>query len=131
MSRPTKSFINAFDQAVRPVIERHGLPDPSGRHAFRIDSDAGGLGATVYDTWIAMRFDDVAQAHVKLGRFATQGVQTRSFAQKLNPHSGKWNAVYLGSFQFPQAGTDIDAFCNELTRHLSEIAARQPEVATD
>lgn len=67
-----------FQAAVERIVDRMGcVPDPS--YGRRLETVAGALHITPYDTWVATRFEDVARAKSKVG----QG--------SLNPYSGKWN----------------------------------------
>jgi len=54
---------------------------PGSFYDFELDTPAGLLNFSVHETWVATRFDDVAQ-----GRAFTE-----SCGSSCNPYSGKWN----------------------------------------
>ena len=80
---PTKKQAERFHKYAVDRLTRLGfqpLADSDG--AFVLDTPLGTLRATPYDDWIACRFEDVARAKQHLAH---------GHADRLNPHSGKWN----------------------------------------
>ena len=64
------------------VLERRPPNEYSPVAVFRLSllTTAGRLQITIYDIWLACRFDDVDAA-----------VNVLPYDDQLNPHSGKWN----------------------------------------
>jgi hypothetical protein len=60
---------------------------PASFYDYEMDTPAGLLRVTVYETWVATRFDDVG-----LGRAFSE-----SCGRSCNPYSGKWNFHYADS----------------------------------
>ena len=80
-----------FQVAIERIVDRLGcVPDPS--YGRRLETIAGPLHISPYDTWVATRFEDVARAKSLI----SQGT--------LNPYSGKWNWHFSPSeLKDPQA----------------------------
>jgi hypothetical protein len=76
---PTKKQAAAFSKDARAFLDslaRVAQEDPP---KYDVATMAGRLHITIYDDWLACRFDDVQSAVVQV----RNGV--------LNPYSGKWN----------------------------------------
>ncbi len=71
-----------FEKLCNRAFERLGAVPWPARYCSRFMTLAGPLDATVYDGWIATRFEDVARARALLGVVGEGAI---------NPHSGKWN----------------------------------------
>ena len=69
-----------FKSALTAYIISEGA-QPSDFYEYEIATPAGRLWITIYETWIACRFDDV-----ELGKRFTE-----SCGSSCNPYTGKWN----------------------------------------
>ena len=95
---PTKKQAERFHKQASERLLRLGFkPTPDGDREFSLDTPLGPLGATPYDDWIACQFKDVAKAKQHL---------PHGYADRLNPHSGKWN--WHGD------GLDADGYTTEM-----------------
>ena len=79
---------------------------PAKCYDWELDTVAGTMRLTPYDTWIACRFDDVEAAKLRV-RFGA-----------LNPWSGKWNWHY----EQPNAN-DAEFFAENIERLLDTAPA--------
>ncbi|MDY0170386.1 MAG: hypothetical protein RBS80_27825 [Thermoguttaceae bacterium] len=79
-----------FVEVVTEFFTRLGAR-PGSFYDYALDTPAGMLHLSVYDTWVATRFDDVA-----MGR-----AFTASCGSSCNPYSGKWN-FHFGSGLDPE-----------------------------
>jgi len=68
-----------FQRTVLEFITSKGAT-PGSFYDFEIETKAGNLHLTPYDTWVACRFDDVERARTIVGNDG-----------RLNRCSGKWN----------------------------------------
>ena len=75
-----------FVEAVTEFVVGLGAR-PGTFYDYALDTPAGLLHVTVYEHWLACRFDDVDQ-----GRAFTE-----SCGRSSNPYSGKWNFHYADS----------------------------------
>lgn len=95
----------AFRQGIEAILEQAGGNRTPGRlHEWSVPTKAGPLGITIYDTWVAGRFEDVEAAKKLLGSSPTGD---------LNPYSGKWNHHYGSLAGSPDS---IDHFRYKLRR---------------
>jgi hypothetical protein len=88
MSRPkSKRLLKAqekFKAAVTAYRDSIGAR-PGHFYDYEMDTPAGLLHLSVYDDWVATRFDDVKQATTA----------TKTIGRPCNPFSGKWNFHYF------------------------------------
>ena len=81
--RKSKALLNA-EAKFKAAVTKHfsGLGARQGHwYQFELDTPAGLLHVSVYDDWVATRFDNVAR-----------GTEfTRTCGHRCNPYSGKWN----------------------------------------
>ena len=77
---PTKKETAAFEKSANAYLMEVGsLAESSHRPYYAIATIAGELRVTVYEDWLACRFEDVARA------------QEEVISGSLNSWSGKWN----------------------------------------
>jgi hypothetical protein len=84
--RITKRLLKAREQfkaAVTTYLESIGAR-PSDFYDLQLDTPAGLLRLSVYDDWVATRFDDVKQATTI----------TKKIGRPCNGFSGKWNFCF-------------------------------------
>lgn len=80
---PTKKQAERFQKYAIDRLNRLGFKKvEGGLRDYRLDTPIGVLWASPYDDWIACCFEDVARAKEHL---------PHGHADRLNPHSGKWN----------------------------------------
>ena len=88
MPRPRpKRLVRAqerFKAAVTTYLDSIGAR-PGHFYDYEMDTPAGLLHLSVYDDWVATRFDDVKQATTA----------TKTIGRPCNPFSGKWNFHYF------------------------------------
>lgn len=84
--RADAKFARVFTPAVCAHLEAAHATCVDGKREYRIDTRGGMLRVSVYETWIACRFEDVARAW-SIEPHRRTGVN-------MNPHSGKWNHHY-------------------------------------
>ena len=72
-----------FKAAVTTYLDSIGAR-PSHFYELELDTPAGLLQLTVYDDWVAGRFEDVNLA----------AALTKTIGRSCNPYSGKWNFHY-------------------------------------
>jgi len=80
---------------------------PSNFYAYVLDTIIGELWITVYDDWIACRWDNVDKA--------------RAAGLGCNPYSGKWN-FHFSSGTAGAAASTLTYFQEELSRFLPPAA---------
>ena len=98
-----------FPVVVAANLRRLGAR-PAKCYDWEIETIAGAMRVTPYDTWVACRFDDVDAAKQRV-RFGT-----------LNPWSGKWN------WHFDRPGANDAGFFNEqIERLLDTVGPRLGE----
>jgi len=97
-----------FKAALNEFVVSKGAR-PGQFYNYELDTPAGILHLSVYDDWIACRFDDVAR-----GRVATEAC-----GSSCNPYSGKWN------FHFSE-GTAPDAVIAHFGYFLGRLLSLQP-----
>ncbi len=117
--RPTARLAKAqqrFKTALTDYIISKGA-QPSQFYQYEIDTPAGKLGISVYDDWIACRFDDV-----DLGRqfSATCG-------KSCNPYSGKWNFHFFNGYV---ASLNPDSVIELVGFYLDRLMAWSPQCQT-
>jgi hypothetical protein len=84
--RITKRLLKArekFIAAVTTYLESIGTR-PGGFYDLELDTPAGLLNLSVYEDWVATRFEDVERA----------ATITKAIGRPCNPYSGKWNFHY-------------------------------------
>lgn len=59
----------------------------AGGYDCTLQTEAGPLSVSVYDDWVACRFEDVDRAKALL---------PHGYHDRLNRHTGKWNHLYIG-----------------------------------
>lgn len=88
--KPSKKLLKAqefFRRSMKEFIESKGaIPTPDGFYDHALVTPIGCLRITVYENWIACRFDNVTAATVFTTRHCG-GIAC-------NPYSGKWNFHY-------------------------------------
>ena len=87
---PTKKQAAAYFAAACEILDKccsFAKYPAKGEAEYKINTVAGSLRVTVYDDWLACRFDNVAAAKAALPEYAGLG---QRYA-RLNPFSGKWN----------------------------------------
>ena len=80
-------------------------------HEYAVATVAGNLYVTIYDDWIACRFEEPERAKAISDT-------------RLNPYSGKWNHHYDDAEIQPTGPTTnlfVDYFFMELDRYLPEV----------
>lgn len=82
--KPTAKEMSAFRNQIEHVLEQAGAQRTPGEgNDWKLHTKAGLLQITVYDGWVATRFDDVAAA-------------TKLIGSGINGYSGKWNHHFVG-----------------------------------
>jgi len=85
--KPTAKELAVFRADLERVLEQAGAQRTPGKAwEWQLETKAGPLQITVYDSWIATRFDDVAAATKLLGR---------SGVSPVNGYTGKWNHHFI------------------------------------
>ncbi len=104
-----------FKAAVTTYLDSIGAR-PSHSYDLELDTPAGLLQLSVYDDWVAGRFDDVA-----LGK-----AFTASCGRPCNPFTGKWNFLYyngtIGSLNPDAVILDLSFFIDWLLNWESAAA---------
>ncbi len=104
-----------FKEVVTNYIVSRGAK-PGRFYTHELETPAGLLHISVYGSWIATRFDDVAK-----GRAITSAI-----GSGCNPYTGKWNFHYFdGSIE----SLSPERAISEFGRNLEKLMAWTAEVA--
>ncbi len=108
-----KDFIGEMNKALTAVESAAQLQPVAGLHPeWVVLTKAGLLYITLFENWVAMRFDDAGKAK--------QILSERTSLTGFNKHSGKWNYHPL-----PHEAEPVRKFMDRLQIVLPDMAERE------
>lgn len=109
--KPTKKMTQKFQREMTTMFESMGAvkDHPRGTYTYLLETNLGDLHISVYDTWVAMKFDDVQKAVAFIGKF------------NMNPFSGKWN------FHFTRENMEENDLAEHVRKQVQHYCFDLPE----